>query len=67
MKINKLSEEIQEEVNGLRHGSVNVESYVKQSIDEAPNWNEAQSSIKAFMDDLIAECQGVIELFCVEH
>lgn len=41
-----IPEEFQEAIEGLRHGNTTIETFVNQAIEDADNWEEAQSREK---------------------
>ncbi len=57
MEFENIPEELKERVEDLRRGSATIEALVNEAIEQADNWKDAQSNIKASMDSLIQEAQ----------
>lgn len=59
MDFEELSEDLQEEVRALKHGSATIESDVECALESAESMEEFRLQVSDCMDELISEAQGV--------
>lgn len=50
-------------IDGLKYNSVTIEAEVNQALDESATEEEFCNDVESRMDNIIAECQGVIASF----
>jgi len=64
MDFKDLPKEIQNDIEGLKHGSLTIETDIQDSISQATDWEDAQETIESRMTDLIGEAIGNVQDLC---
>ncbi len=59
MDFEELPEDIQEQINMLKHGAQTIQSDVWDALESAKDLKEFQLQVDNCMDELISEAQGV--------
>ena len=59
MDFEELPEDIQEQINMLKHGAQTIQSAVWDTLESAKDLKEFQLQVDNCMDEIISESQGV--------
>lgn len=64
MQIEKIPTEFKKAIEDLGQGHITIEIFVRDAIEKASNWKEAQENIASHMDSYIQEAQGIKVNLC---
>ncbi len=61
MKFEELPEDMQEQIDALKHGALTIQSDVLDALESTESLEEFQLQVDNCMDEIISEAQGVRE------